>query len=92
MLECKWGLVTKRDVDDFLEILRWSKDFGVNTPEGRQIKQGVIGVFAGSAFNAREKVKLKDGTVVNLPSYVARMNIQLLKASDFNQKLRERVA
>jgi len=90
VLECKWGLVSKRDVDDFLEVLRWSSDFGVNTPEGRQIKQGVIGVFAGSAFNAREKVKLKDDTLVNLPSYAARMNIQLLKASDFNQKLRER--
>jgi len=90
VLECKWGLVSKRDVDDFLEVLRWSSDFGVNTPEGRQVKQGVIGVFAGSAFNARERVRLKDDTVVNLPTYAARMNIQLLKASDFNQKLRER--
>lgn len=90
VLECKWGLVRKRDVDDFLEVLKWSRDFGVNTPEGRQVKQGVIGVFAGSAFNPREKVKLKDGSVVNLPSYASRMNIQLLKASDFNQKLRDR--
>ena len=90
VLECKWGLVRKRDVDDFLEVLRWSSEFGVNTPEGRQVKQGVIGVFAGSAFNPREKVKLKDGSVVSLPSYASRMNIQLLKASDFNKKLRER--
>jgi uncharacterized membrane-anchored protein YjiN (DUF445 family) len=28
--------------------------------------------------------------MVNLPSYAARMNIQLLKASDFNKKLKER--
>jgi hypothetical protein len=90
VLECKWGLVSKRDVDDFLEVLKWSSEFGVNTPEGRQVKQGVIGVFAGSAFNPKEKVKLKDETIVNLPTYVARMNIQLLKASDFNEKLKER--
>lgn len=90
VLECKWGLVSKRDVDDFLEVLKWSSEFGVNTPEGRQVKQGVIGVFAGSAFNPREKVKLKDETIVNLPSYASRMNIQLLKAVDFNQKLKER--
>ena len=90
VLECKWGMVRKRDIDDFFEVLRWSKEFGVDTPEGRQIRQGVIGVFAGSAFNPRERVRLKDGAEISLPAYAARMNIQLLKASDFNQKLRER--
>lgn len=83
-------MVSKRDVDDFFEVLKWSSDFGVNTPEGRQVKQGVIGVFAGSALNPREKVELKDETIVSLPSYASRMNIQLLKAVDFNQKLKER--
>ncbi len=90
VLECKWGLVRKRDIDDFFGVLGWSKEFGVDTPEGRKIKQGVIGVFAGSTFNPREKVRLKDETEISLPAYAAKMNIQLLKASDFNQKLRER--
>jgi len=90
VLECKWGLVRKRDVDDFLDVLKWSKDFGVDTPDGRRVKQGVIGVFAGSAFNPKEKVRLKDETEISLATYAARMNIQLLKASDFNIKLRER--
>jgi len=90
VLSCKWGLVRKNAVDDFLEVLRWSKEFGVNTPEGRQVKQGVVGVFAGSAFNPRENVRLKDGNSISLASYAARMNIQLLKAADFNSKLRER--
>jgi len=70
--------------------LRWSKEFGVDTPEGRRVKQGVIGVFAGKAFNPKEKIRLKDETFVSLPQYAARMNIQLLKVSDFNQKLKER--
>ena len=90
VLECKWGLVTKRNVDDFLDILRWSKDFGVDTPEGRQVKQGIVGVFAGSAFDPKESVRLKDETIISLASYASRMNIQLLKAADFNEKLRER--
>lgn len=90
VLECKWGLVQKRQVDDFLEVLRWSTEFGVNTSEGRTIKQGVIGVFAGSAFNPKEKVKLKDETEISLATYAARINIQLLKAADFNEKLRDR--
>jgi DNA-binding Lrp family transcriptional regulator len=90
ILECKWGLIQKKYLDDFFEVLRWSKEFGVDTPEGRQIKQGVVGVFAGSAFNPKESVRLKDETVISLATYTARMNIQLLKAADFNEKLRER--
>jgi hypothetical protein len=90
VLSCKWGLVCKRDVDDFLEVLRWSKEFGVNTPNGREIKQGVIGVFAGSSFNPKENVQLKNDCSISLTSYAARMNIQLLKAADFNTKLHQR--
>jgi len=77
-------------VDDFLEVLRWSKEFGVDTPEGRVVKQGVVGVFAGTAFDPDEKVTLRDGSRVGLAVYAGRLNIHLLKASDFNEKLRGR--
>jgi len=90
VLECKWGLVRKRHIDDFFDVLRWSKEFGVDTTEGRQIKQGVTGVFAGSSFDPKENVRLKNESTISLASYAARMNIQLLKAADFNEKLRER--
>ncbi len=89
VLECKWGLVHKRQIDEFFSILRWSKEFGVDTPEGRQMKNGVNGIFAGNAFDPKESVRLKDDKVISLPEYAARFRIQLLKASDFNQKLRE---
>ena len=88
VLECKWGLVRKREVDDFLNVLRWSKDFGVDTPEGRQVKQGVTGVFAGSAFKPDENV-LVNGQPISLATYANRLNISLLKAADFNEKLHE---
>lgn len=29
ILEYKWRLVRKRDVDEFFDVLRWSKEFGV---------------------------------------------------------------
>jgi hypothetical protein len=90
VLECKWGLVRKRHIDDFFDVLRWSKEFGVDTPDGRQIKQGTTGVFAGSSFDPRESVRLKNETTISLASYAVRMNIQLLKAADFNAKLRGR--
>lgn len=90
VLECKWGLVNKRHVDDFFEVLKWSKDFGADTPDGRSIKQGVNGIFAASSFNPNEKVHMKDGAEVSLASYAQRMNIQLLKASDFNKKLHDK--
>jgi len=90
VLSCKWGLVRKDDVDDFLNVLRWSKEFGVDTPDGRQVKQGVVGVFAGSAFKPKENVQLKNGSKIFLATYAARSNLQLLKAADFNDRLRER--
>ena len=90
VLSCKWGLVNKRHVDDFLEVLRWNKDFGVDTPDGREIKQGVVGVFAASAFNPKENVQLKDESTISLAQYTARRNLQLVTAADFNEKLRER--
>jgi len=88
VLSCKWGLVRRRDVDDFMNVLRWSSDFGVDTPEGRQLKQGVTGVFAASAFNPKENVVVND-QALSLASYANRLNISLLKAADFNEKLRE---
>jgi len=90
VLSCKWGLVNKKHVDDFLEVLRWSKSFGVDTPDGREIKNGVTGVFAASAFNQREKVKLKDETTISLAQYAARRQLQLITAADFNERLRDR--
>ena len=88
VLECKWGLVRKEDFDDFLEVLKWSKEFGFDSMEGRQIKQGVIGVFAGKSFNPRENVHFKDGKQISLAAYAARMRIQFVKAADFNKQLR----
>jgi hypothetical protein len=62
----------------------------VDTPNGREIKQSVVGVFARRAFNPNERIKLKDESSIVLSSYAARMNIQLLKASDFNGKLHQK--
>ncbi len=94
VLECKWGIVSRRDLDDFFNVLRWSTDFGVDTPEGRQVKNGVVGVFAGGAFEDIH-VKVANGSgsnnsAITLAQYAERLNVQLLRASDFNEKLRDR--
>ncbi|MBT0160933.1 hypothetical protein G4O51_13215, partial [Candidatus Bathyarchaeota archaeon A05DMB-2] len=89
VLECKWGVIHERDVDEFFEVLRWSKEFGADTEKGRTVKQGVIGVFAGGVFDPQEKIYLKD-EAISLASYAGRLNVQLLKAADFNEKLHER--
>ena len=89
VLECKWGLIRKSDVDGFFDVLRWSKEFGTDTERGRSIKQGVVGIFAGNTFNPEERVYLNEEEV-SLAAYANRMNMQLLKAVDFNKKLRER--
>jgi hypothetical protein len=89
VLECKWGLVRRRDLEGFLNVLKWSYDFGVDTPEGRTIKQGIIGIFAGTAFNPEEKVAVGNDSL-SLAQYAARVNIQLLKAADLNVTLHTR--
>ncbi len=89
VLECKWGLVKRKYIDDFFEVLRWSKEFGVDSTEGRQVKQGVLGVFVASSFDPKETVTINDNPI-SLASYAARMNIQLLKATDFNEKMRDK--
>jgi hypothetical protein len=89
VLECKWGLVRKKDLEGFLNVLKWSYDFGVDTPEGRAIKQGVIGIFAGTAFNPEERVRIGHESI-SLAQYAARVNIQLLKAADLNEMLHTR--
>jgi hypothetical protein len=94
VLECKWGIVSRRDLDDFFNVLKWSTDFGVDTPEGRQVKNGVVGVFAGGAFEEIH-VKVANGSgsnnsAITLAQYAERLNVQLLRASNFNEKLRDR--
>jgi len=88
VLECKWSIVTKRTLDDFIDVLRWSTDFGTDTENGREVKKGVIPVFGAGAFNPKGKAVV-NGRELTLAQYASRMNIQLLKPSDFNKKLRE---
>jgi len=88
-LECKWGLVRKESLEGFRNVLKWSMDLGVGSQQGRMIKQGVIGIFAGTAFNPKDKVKV-GSEALSVAQYAARMSIQLLKASDLNEMLHKR--
>ncbi len=88
VLECKWSIVTKQTLDEFIDVLRWSTDFGTDTEKGREVKKGVIPVFGAGAFNPKGKAVV-NGRRITLAQYTSRLNIQLLKPSDFNKKLRE---
>jgi len=88
VLECKWSIVTRKDLDEFLEVLKWSTDFGVDTENGRELKKGIVPVFAAGTYNPKEKVVV-NGQKLTLAQYASRMNIKMLRPSDFNKKLRE---
>jgi len=88
VLECKYSVVTRRTLDDFIEVLKWSTDFGCDTENGREVKKGVIPVFGAGAYNPKEKVVV-NGQKITLAQYASRMNIRLLRPADFNSKLRE---
>jgi hypothetical protein len=89
ILQSKWGLVTKRDLDDHIEVIRWSREYGVDTTNSRAIKQGVTPIFTGGSYNPRNTVRIGDEEI-NLPEYARRMNIQLIKSADLNQKLHQK--
>jgi len=88
VLECKWSVVNKKALDDFIEVLKWSTDFGVDTENGRELKKGVVPVFGAGAYNPKEKVTI-NRQKITLAQYASRMNIKLLRPADFNAKLRE---
>ena len=76
------------NLEGSLNVLKWSYDFGVETSEGRTIKQGVIGIFGGTAFNPEEKIAVGNESI-SFAQYAA-MNIQLFKAADLNGMLHTR--
>jgi DNA-binding MarR family transcriptional regulator len=88
VLECKWSIVTKKTLDEFLDVLKWSTDFGVDTENGRELKKGVVPVFAAGTYKTKELVVV-NGKRISLAQYASRMNIKLLRPADFNDKLRE---
>jgi DNA-binding MarR family transcriptional regulator len=88
VLECKWSIVTRKTLDDFLDVLKWSTDFGVDTESGRELKKGVVPVFAAGTYNPREKV-LVNAEKITVAQHANRMNIKLLRPADFNEKLRD---
>jgi len=89
VLECKWSIITRKTLDDFLEVLKWSTDFGVDTENGRELKKGIVPVFAAGTYNPKEKV-IVNGEKITLAQHANRTNIKLLRPADFNGKLRER--
>jgi hypothetical protein len=88
VLECKWSVVTRKTLDDFLEVLKWSTDFGVDTENGRELKKGVVPVFAAGTYKTKELIMV-NAERISLSQYASRMNIKLLRPADFNEKLRE---
>jgi hypothetical protein len=89
VLECRWSIITRKTLDDFIEVLKWPTDFGVDTENGRELKKGVVPVFAAGTYKIKEMVTV-NGERITLAQYASRMNVKLLRLADFNSKLRER--
>jgi hypothetical protein len=87
-LKCKFNVVKKRD--EFRNVLRFSADFGVDTPEGHGVRNGIVGVFADGTFDPNERIHFRNGETLSLSQYASRCNIQLIRTADLNEKLRQR--
>ena len=89
VLQCKYSIVTQKELEDHLMVLKWSQEFGTQSTSERVIKQNVIPVYAGGAFDPTSQIRIGDETI-SLASYAARMNLQLIKSADINEYLHKR--
>jgi len=87
---CKWGKVRREHIDEAFEVVKWTKEFGVETEHGRKLKQGVVILFAAPTFDEKAKVRLADGRTVGLAAYAAMRNIWLIKPKNLDTVLRLR--
>lgn len=74
---------------DNLEVLCWSQKFNVDTENSREIRQRIVAIFAGTAFNPEGKIRIGESEIT-LAQYAARMKIDLIKASDLNEQLHKK--
>jgi len=86
VLQCKYSVVTYPDLEDHLNVLRWSQEYGTQSTSGQVIRQNVVPVYAGGAFDPRGQVRLGNETI-SLATYAERMNLQLIKSADINEYL-----
>jgi len=89
LLEVKFNLVRRDDIEDFLDIARFSKEFGADDRHGRVIRNGVVLWMAGAAIDNKASI-LVGNDYLTVASFASRLGIKFIPVSQINEQLQRR--
>lgn len=88
VLETKFSLVRKEDLEDFVEIVKWSKQFGADERHGRIIRNGIVLWLAGGAIDTKATIPV-GSDCLTVAQYAARLGIKFIPTSEINAQLQK---
>jgi DNA-binding transcriptional ArsR family regulator len=88
ILEVKYSLISKQDFEDYIEKVRWSKEYGADSRDARIIKNGVILWLAGEIIDNNATIRVGN-ELLTVAAHARRLGIKFIKISDINHKLRQ---
>jgi hypothetical protein len=89
VVETKFSLVRREDLEDFVEVVKWSKEFGADDRHGRVIKNGVVLWVAGAAIDTKATIPVGN-EYLNVAQYAGRLGIKFIPTSEINAQLQRR--
>ena len=87
VLEVKFDLIGRNVLEEFRDVLKSSSEFGVDTQDGREIKNGVVLWMIGAAIDNKAHIRIGN-EYLNIAVYAGRLGIKFIPISQINQLLR----
>jgi hypothetical protein len=89
VLEVKFNLIRREDVEDFLDVIRFSKELGADDRHGRVVKNGIVLWMAGAAIDSRASI-LVGNEYLTVASYAGRLGIKFIPIAAINRQLQQK--
>jgi len=86
LIEVKFNLIRRDDIEDFLDIARFSKEFGADDRHGRVIRNGVVLWMVGAAIDNKASI-LVGNDYLTVASFASRLGIKFIPVSQINEQL-----
>jgi len=88
ILETKYTLIHRDDLVDFVDKVKWSKEYGADDKDNQRIiKNGIVLWMVGGTID-KGTIEVGDDTL-SVAAYARRLGINFIKISDFNKKLND---
>lgn len=89
VLEIKFSLISPKDLEDFVDVVKYSDEFGVDAKDGRIIQNGVVLWMVGAAIDNKAHIRVGN-EYLTVATYAGRLGIKFIPISQINDQLRKR--